>query len=96
MARAFTASDPSLVASRIILSATVKDVAGHASRDTIRRLFYSPLGVYVSQASREQDSLHLEFDVASEDLDFTIRTLQNVLPGATVEAIRPRVFTHGH
>jgi hypothetical protein len=29
-----------------------------------------------------------------EDLDFTVRTLHQVLPEAVIEAVRPRVFNH--
>jgi hypothetical protein len=79
---------------RMLVSATVEGIPDEASCDRIRRLFHSPLGVYVSQASRDHDSLHLEFDVAAIDLDFTLRTLQNVLPEAAIESIRPRVFSH--
>ena len=85
-----------LASERLVLSAIVEGDEDEASRDRIRRLFYSPLGVYVSQASREHDSLRVEFDVAAADLDFTIRTLRSVLPEAAIETIRARVFTHKH
>ncbi|MGA7813982.1 hypothetical protein [Caballeronia sp.] len=78
------------------MSAIVEGDEDEASRDRIRRLFFSPLGVYVSQASREHDSFRVEFDVAATDLDFTIRTLHRVLPEAAIETIRARVFTHKH
>jgi hypothetical protein len=71
--------------------------ADEVSRDGIRRLFQSPLGVYVSHASREHENLKLEFDVASEDVAFTIRALRQVLPEAVIDSIRPRGFGHrGH
>jgi hypothetical protein len=89
-----TTEKPTAPARRVLLSAVVEGVPDDASRDRIRRLFHSPLGIYVSQASRDHDSLHLEFDVAAIDLDFTIRTLQSVLPEAAIETIRPRVFSH--
>jgi hypothetical protein len=77
---------------RVLISAAVHSEEDEASRERIRRLFHSPLGVYVSHASRDQNELHLEFDVATEDIEFTLRTLQQVLPEAVVEDIRPRVF----
>jgi hypothetical protein len=89
-----TSSEPALPARRVLISASVDGIPDEASRDRIRRLFHSPLGVYVSQASRNHESLHLEFDVAAIDLDFTLRTLQEVLPEAEIESIRPRVFSH--
>ncbi|MDN7183783.1 hypothetical protein M0D69_38385 [Caballeronia sp. SEWSISQ10-4 2] len=80
--------------SRVHLSAVLRSKQEEAARERIRRLFHSPLGVYVSQASRDHDDLRLIFDVAMEDLDFTVRTLHQVLPEAVIEAVRPRIFTH--
>lgn len=85
--------EPSL-SQRVVLSAVVDGAADDVSRDRIRRLFYSPIGVYVSHALRERECLRLEFDIASVDLDFMIRTLQSVLPEAVIDGIRPRVFNH--
>lgn len=81
-------------ASRVHLSAVLNSTQDEAARERIRRLFHSPLGVYVSQASRDHDDLRLLFDVAMEDLDFTVRTLHQVLPEAVIEAVRPRIFSH--
>jgi hypothetical protein len=72
---------------RVLLSATVHSEQDETSRDRIRRLFHSPLGVYVSHASRDRNELRLELDVG-----FTLRTLQKVLPEAVIVEIRPRVF----
>lgn len=80
--------------SRVHLSAVLRSKQDEAARERIRRLFHSPLGVYVSQASRDHDDLRLVFDVAMEDLDFTVRTLHQVLPEPVIEAVRPRMFTH--
>jgi hypothetical protein len=77
---------------RVLLSATVHSEQDETSRDRIRRLFHSPLGVYVSHASRDRNELRLELDVAAEDIGFTLRTLQKVLPEAVIVEIRPRVF----
>jgi hypothetical protein len=77
---------------RVLVSAAVYSEQDEASRERIRRLFHSPLGVYVSHASRDQSELRLEFDIATEDIEFTLRTLQKVLPEAVIEEIRPRVF----
>ncbi|SAK97913.1 hypothetical protein AWB77_05784 [Caballeronia fortuita] len=77
---------------RVLASARFAD--NDVSRERIRALFHSPLGIYVSQAQREGCELRLEFDTASEDLAFTLRTLKRVLPEARVERIAPRVFAH--
>ena len=79
---------------RVRILALAHFADSEASRERIRALFHSPLGIYVSQAQREGCELWLEFDTASEDLAFTLRTLKRVLPEARVEAIAPRVFAH--
>jgi hypothetical protein len=89
-----TNTPPDNAAARVHVAAVVHSEQDDAARERIRRLFHSPLGVYVSQASRDHDELRLVFDVATEDLDFTVRTLRQVLPEAVIEGIRPRVFTH--
>jgi hypothetical protein len=81
-----------LPSQRVLVSAAVYSEQDETSRERIRRLFRSPLGVYVSHASRNQSELRLEFDVATEDIEFTLRTLKKVLPEAVIEEIRPRVF----
>jgi hypothetical protein len=78
---------------RVLLSALVHVSRDDEARERIRRLFHSPLGVYVSHASRNHAEVRVEFDVASEDLAFTIRTLRQVLPDAEVEEVRPLITT---
>ncbi len=63
-------------------------------QERMRQLFHSPLGLYVSAAQREACALRLEFDVATEDVAFTLRTLRRVLPEAHVDCVMPRVFPH--
>jgi hypothetical protein len=77
---------------RMIARADFPD--GETLRERLRQLFHSPLGLYVSQAQRDGESLWLEFDVASEDVAFTLRTLRRVLPQARVHGVTPRVFPH--
>ncbi|SAK56811.1 hypothetical protein AWB78_01615 [Caballeronia calidae] len=79
---------------RVRIMALAHFADGEASRERIRALFHSPLGIYVSQAQREGCELRLEIDTASEDLAFTLRTLKRVMPEARVEGIAPRVFVH--
>lgn len=79
---------------RLRILALARMLSDDASCERIRQLFHSPLGVYVSQAQREGCALRLEFDVASEDLAFTLRTLRRVMPEARVADVGPRVFAH--
>jgi predicted protein tyrosine phosphatase len=79
---------------RVRVLACIEGADGDVLHERLRVLFHSPLGVYVSQAQREGAALRLEFDVASEDLAFTLRTLRRVLPEARVHGVTPRVFAH--
>ncbi|WP_144108009.1 hypothetical protein [Paraburkholderia sp. BCC1886] len=79
---------------RLVVSAAVEGSTGETSKEQIRSLFHSPVGVYVSHVRRERDCLRLEFDIAASDLDFTLRTLHAVLPEAAIDAVRRRVFQH--
>jgi predicted protein tyrosine phosphatase len=79
---------------RVRVLACTEYTAGDVLHERLRVLFHSPLGVYVSQAQRQGCALRLEFDVASEDLAFTLRTLRRVLPDARVTGVMPRVFPH--
>ena len=88
------ATTRTVVATRMYVAAVLNDCQDDAARERMRRLFHSPLGVYVSQATRDQDKLKLVFDVAVEDIEFTVRTLRQVLPDAEIESLRPRTFVH--
>jgi predicted protein tyrosine phosphatase len=79
---------------RVRLLARADFANADALSERIRELFHSPLGIYVSQAQREASALLLELDVASEDLAFTLRTLERVMPEARIHTITPRVFAH--
>ncbi len=50
-------------------------------------LYHSPLGVYVFHTDASRDALCVHFDLAPEDLDFTLHTLLTTLPEATIGAI---------
>jgi predicted protein tyrosine phosphatase len=79
---------------RVRMLARADFANGDALHERMRQLFHSPLGLYVSEAQREGYALRLEFDVATEDVAFTLRTLRRVLPEARVEGVTPRVFAH--
>lgn len=81
-------------AQRLVVSAHVESSTGEKSKEQIRSLFHSPIGVYVSHVRRERDCLRLEFDIAAGDLDFTLRALHAVLPEAAIDAVRRRIFQH--
>ncbi|MEX3936460.1 hypothetical protein AB4Y32_32600 [Paraburkholderia phymatum] len=59
--------------------------------DTLRAnlaiLFHSPLGVYVSRTEAARNNICVQFNIAMEDIDFTLHTLITTLPEATIGAI---------
>ncbi|HEF5873607.1 TPA: hypothetical protein SAY52_004263 [Burkholderia cenocepacia] len=51
---------------------TADSAAAHAR---LAALLHSPLGVYVVRARTVRNVIHVHFDIAPEDLDFTLHTL---------------------
>lgn len=56
----------------------------------LRTLLRSPLGVYVVDTAIVRGGVRLQFDIAPEDLDFTLHTLIATLPRAMIGAIKRR------
>jgi hypothetical protein len=75
---------------RALLVVTFLRGSEKLSREQLRALLHSPLGVYVISTKVVRDEVHVQFDIAPEDLDFTIHTLIATLPEATIGPIRRR------
>ncbi|WP_230960612.1 hypothetical protein [Burkholderia pseudomultivorans] len=77
---------------RVLLPVTLSACSPRAAHDRLAALLGSPLGVYVAGARTVRNAIHLRFDIAPEDLDFTlhmlIAQLADALIGPVVRASR--------
>lgn len=60
---------------RLHLPVTLTADTGALAHARLAALLHSPLGVYVVSARTVRDVIHLQFDIAPEDLDFTLHLL---------------------
>ncbi|AXF24620.1 hypothetical protein CUJ89_30610 [Burkholderia pyrrocinia] len=60
---------------RLQLPVTLTADSGECARARLAALLHSPLGVYVVSARAVRDVIHVQFDIAPEDLDFTLHML---------------------
>ncbi len=75
---------------RVLLPVTLPRTSADSSREQLRILFHSPLGVYVADSEIVRDGVRLQFDIAPEDLDFTLHTLIATLPQAVIGPLKRR------
>lgn len=61
------------------------------TRAHLALLLHSPLGVYVTRTSERADTVAVRLDIAPDDFDFTLHTLLQVVPEATIQALRLRI-----
>jgi hypothetical protein len=76
--------------SRVQLPVTLLGVSADDARVQLKTLLHSPLGVYVVSAEVVRDHVHLNLDIAPDDLDFTMHTLITTLPYATIGPVKRR------
>lgn len=60
---------------RLQLPVTLTADSGEHARARLAALLHSPLGVYVVSARAVRDVIHVRFDIAPEDLEFTLHML---------------------
>jgi hypothetical protein len=78
--------------SRILLPVSFVRESEEKTRAQVRALLHSPLGVYVTRTEQVRNEMHVHFQIASDDLDFTLHTLIATLPEATIGRVsRQRV-----
>ena len=75
---------------RVLLPVILLRQSEDQSREQLRALLHSPLGVYVASTEVVRDQLHVLFDIAPDDLDFTMHTLIATLPQATIGPLKRR------
>jgi hypothetical protein len=73
-------------ATRVLLQVTLPHSSGDdpAGTSSLRTLLHSPLGVYVAGTQVIRNEVRVQFDIAIEDLDFTLHTLIATLPVALI------------
>jgi hypothetical protein len=82
---------------RVLLQITLPHESEVESRAQLKALFHSPVGVYVAGTKVVHDKVVVHFDIAPEDLDFTMHTVIVTLPEAMIGPVeRRRVKTNAH
>ncbi|WP_309491419.1 hypothetical protein [Trinickia mobilis] len=72
----------------MLLPVTLLGRTVERSREQLRALLHSPLGVYVVSTEVVRDGMRVQFNLAPDDLDFTMHTLISTQPEATIGPIR--------
>ncbi|WP_028218107.1 hypothetical protein [Paraburkholderia oxyphila] len=75
-------------AQRAELDVCLTGLAPEVPRRNLATLLRSPLGVYVAHTEVLRNSVRVRFDVAPEDLAFTLHTLLATLPEAVIGAVQ--------
>jgi hypothetical protein len=87
----------SLPLRRVLLQVTLPRESEDESRTQLKALFHSPVGVYVAGTKAVHDKIVVQFDIAPEDLDFTMHTVIVTLPEAMIGPVeRRRVTNNAH
>jgi hypothetical protein len=74
----------------MLLPVTLPRETRDGSRDALRTLLHSPLGVYVVATEVTRAGVRVQLDIAPDDIDFAMHTLIATLPAATIGPVRRR------
>jgi hypothetical protein len=83
------ASFPNQRATLVVKLICCQEDGGQAQ---IRSLFHSVLGVYVIGSRIERGEILVTFDIAVDDIDFTLHTLIRELPEAMIGPLQRKTF----
>jgi hypothetical protein len=75
---------------RVLLPVTLPLESKGCAKAQLGTLLRSPLGVYVASTEVVRDEIRVQFDIAPEDLDFTMHMLITTLGDATIGPIARR------
>ena len=75
---------------RLQLPVTLLGACEDDARVQLKALLHSPLGVYVISTEVVRDHVHLNLDIAPDDLDFTMHALITTLPYAMIGPVKRR------
>ncbi|KVC69127.1 hypothetical protein [Burkholderia ubonensis] len=76
---------------RLLLPVTLTASSDSVARARLAALLHSPLGVHVANAHAACNTIHLIFDIAPEDLDFTLHALIAMEADAVIGPIAQRL-----
>ncbi|WP_321869322.1 hypothetical protein [Burkholderia ubonensis] len=76
---------------RLLLPVTLTARSDSVARARLAALLHSPLGVYVASAHAVRNTIHLQFDIAPEDLDFTLHALIAMEADAVIGPVAQRL-----
>jgi hypothetical protein len=74
--------------SRARLPVTLLGISADDAIAQLKLLLHSPLGVYVVSSEVVHDHVHLNLDIAPDDLDFTMHALLTTLPYAMIGPLK--------
>ncbi|RQR26819.1 hypothetical protein DIE23_28630 [Burkholderia sp. Bp9143] len=77
---------------RLRLPVTLSADSGALALARLAALLHSPLGVYVVSARTVRDVIHVQFDIAPEDLDFTLHMLIAQQADAVIGPVARRLY----
>ncbi|WP_322012002.1 hypothetical protein [Paraburkholderia sp. J12] len=83
-------------ASRATLDIALTGLTPEVPRANLATLLRSPLGVYVVHTEVFRESVRVRFDIAPEDLTFTLHTLLSIVPEATIGAVHYHECEEAH
>lgn len=73
-----------------VITVDVADVLSDERHKQIKRIFESPLGCHVSEATLSQNGVHVVLHVSADKMKSVYPQLGKLLPEAVVHDIRPR------
>jgi hypothetical protein len=73
-----------------VITVDVADVPSEERHRQIKRIFESPLGCHVSEATLGQNGVHVVLHVPADKMKSVYPQLGKLLPEAVVQGIRPR------
>ncbi|PFH19555.1 hypothetical protein [Burkholderia sp. JKS000303] len=76
---------------RLQLPVTLTAGSAALAHARLAALLHSPLGVHVVSARTVRDVIHVQFDIAAEDLDFTLRMLIALQADAVIGPVARRL-----
>jgi hypothetical protein len=77
-------------APRVLLPVTLPRDTAEQSREQLRALLHSPLGVYVAATEATRSGVRVQLDIAPDDIDFAMHALIATLPAATIGPVKRR------